>query len=58
VQNLGIAFPFMIAPMVGISHVAFRELVRSYTPPAIDALRFTEMLSTRKLPSERLHVTR
>jgi tRNA-dihydrouridine synthase len=58
VQNLGIAFPFMIAPMVGISHVAFRELVRSYTPPAIDALRFTEMLSTRKLPSERLHVTK
>lgn len=57
-QNLGIKFPFMIAPMVGISHVAFRELVRSYTPLGIDALRFTEMLSTRKLPSERLHVTK
>lgn len=56
-QNLGISFPFMIAPMVGISHVAFRELVKSYTPIGVDALRFTEMLSTRKLPSERLHVT-
>ena len=57
-QNLGIDFPFMIAPMVGISHVAFRELVRSYTPANVNALRFTEMLSTRKLPSERLHVTK
>ena len=57
-QSLGISFPYMIAPMVGISHVAFRELIRSYTPEGIDAIRFTEMLSTRKLPSERLHLTR
>jgi len=56
-QQLGIKFPFMIAPMVGISHVAFRELIRYYTPASVNALRFTEMLSTRKLPSERLHVT-
>jgi tRNA-dihydrouridine synthase B len=48
----------MIAPMVGLSHVAFRDLIRSYTPFSVDALRFTEMLSTRKLPSERLHLTR
>lgn len=57
-KSLGLSFPFMIAPMVGISHVAFRELVRSYTPQGIGALRFTEMLSTRKLPSERLHTTK
>ena len=57
-KALGIDFPFMIAPMVGLSHVAFRELVRSYTPVGVNALRFTEMLSTRKLPSERLHLTR
>ena len=57
-QKLGIKFPFMIAPMVGISHVAFRELIRYYTPVGLDSLRFTEMLSTRKLPSERLHITR
>lgn len=56
-QSLGIEFPFMIAPMVGLSHVAFRELVRSYTPPSLSALCFTEMLSTRKLPSEKLHNT-
>jgi tRNA-dihydrouridine synthase B len=57
-KSLGLSFPFMIAPMVGISHVAFRDLIRSYTPKGLDALRFTEMLSTRKLPSERLHTTR
>lgn len=56
-KNLGLDFPFMIAPMVGLSHVAFRELVRSYTPAGVNALRFTEMLSTRKLPSERLEST-
>lgn len=53
-ETLGIDFPFMIAPMVGISHVAFRELIKSYTPVGINALRFTEMLSTRKIPTERL----
>ncbi len=57
-KSLGLSFPFMIAPMVGISHVAFRDLIRTYTPQGVDALRFTEMLSTRKLPSERLHSTR
>jgi nifR3 family TIM-barrel protein len=56
-KSIGIDFPFMIAPMVGLSHVAFRELVRSYTPVNIKALRFTEMLSTRKLPSEKIHET-
>jgi tRNA-dihydrouridine synthase B len=57
-RRLDVNFPFMIAPMVGISHVAFRELMRAYTPASVDAIRFTEMLSTRKLPSERLHLTR
>jgi len=47
----------MVAPMVGISHVAFRELVRSYLPRHLQALLFTEMLSTRRLPSERLEST-
>lgn len=40
--------------MVGISHVAFRELIRSYLPVGIQSLLFTEMLSTRRIPSERL----
>ncbi len=53
-DRMGITFPFMVGPMVGLSHVAFRELIRSYLPPDINSLLFTEMLSTRRLPSERL----
>lgn len=53
---LGVDFPFMVAPMVGLSHVAFRELIRSYTPADLCPLIFTEMLSSRRLPSERLEV--
>lgn len=52
-NNLGVTFPFMIAPMVGISHVAFRELIRSYLPEGIAPLLFTEMLSTLRLPYEK-----
>lgn len=52
--QLKVDFPFMVAPMVGLSHVAFRELIRAYTPEAITPLLFTEMLSSRRLPSERL----
>ncbi|MEN9529318.1 MAG: hypothetical protein RI932_1191 [Pseudomonadota bacterium] len=55
--RLGLEFPFMVAPMVGLSHVAFRELVRSYTPAGLHPLRFTEMLSTRRIPDEKLETT-
>lgn len=55
-KSLGVDFPFLIAPMVGLSHVAFRELIRAYTPQEITPLIFTEMLSSRRLPSERLHL--
>jgi tRNA-dihydrouridine synthase B len=43
--------------MVGISHVAFRALVRSYLPAGASTLLFTEMLSSRRLPSERVGST-
>lgn len=56
-SRLGVPFPFFIAPMVGISHVAFRELVRSYLPVGLEPLLFTEMLSTRRIPSQRLDTT-
>ncbi|NBX16076.1 MAG: tRNA-dihydrouridine synthase family protein [Proteobacteria bacterium] len=56
-KTLGIDFPFMIAPMVGLTNVAFRELIRSYTPAGIKILTFTEMLSTRRLPDEKLSTT-
>lgn len=54
---LGINFPFLVAPMVGLSHVAFRELLRFYTPSQFNFLRFTEMLSTRRIPGEKLETT-
>ena len=55
--QLGLRFPVLIAPMVGISHVAFRAMLRRYTPVGADPLIFTEMLSTRRLPTERLDTT-
>ncbi|MGH9425396.1 MAG: tRNA-dihydrouridine synthase, partial [Terriglobia bacterium] len=45
-------FPIMFAPMAGLSHVAFRQVVRSYLPAGVSTLLFTEMLSTRLLPDE------
>jgi tRNA-dihydrouridine synthase B len=53
-KRFDITFPFMVGPMVGLSHVVFRELIRQYTPEGVDVLRFTEMLSTRRIPSEHL----
>ena len=45
-------FPVLFAPMAGLSHVAFRQVVRSYLPEGANTLLFTEMLSTRLLPLE------
>ncbi len=42
--------------MVGISHVAFRELVRYYTPKDFNPIIFTEMLSTRRIPNQNLEL--
>src|SRR5215475_6609567 len=49
-----INFPILFAPMAGLSHVAFRQLVRSYLPRGANSLLFTEMLSTRLLPLEQV----
>ena len=56
-NKLNVPFPFFIAPMVGLSHVAFRELIKSYTPQNLNVIRFTEMLSTRRIPNEKLEST-
>lgn len=45
-------FPLCLAPMVGISHVALRELARSYLPSGAKTIWPTEMLNSRKLPKE------
>lgn len=50
-------FPVIFAPMAGLSHVAFRQVVRSYLPAGVSALLFTEMLSTRLLPREEVGET-
>ena len=50
-KKLDIDFPFMVAPMVALSHAALRKAVKRYTPKGLNVLCFTEMLSTRRLPS-------
>jgi len=54
-RALGVRFPFMVAPMVGVSNLPFRELVRSYLPSSVQALLFTEMLSSRRLSGSKLN---
>ncbi len=43
--------------MVGLSHVALREVLRSYLPKDAYTIWPTEMLSSRRLPNERLDET-
>lgn len=45
-------FPVMLAPMVGLSHVALRLLVRRYLPAGAVTIWPTEMLSSWRLPRE------
>jgi len=53
-RGVRVDFPFFLAPMVGLSHVALRETLRSYTPAGAQSLVFTEMLSSRRLSAERV----
>ena len=54
--RLGVDFPFFVGPMVGLSHVAMREVIRSFCPAGLKVHLFSEMLSSLRLPSERLGV--
>lgn len=47
-------FPLTMAPMVGLSHCAFRQLVREYLPAGAETLWPSEMLNSRRLPDETL----
>ena len=51
----GVNFPLCMAPMVGLSHSAFRQLVREYLPEDMVTLWPSEMLNSRRLPHEKLH---
>lgn len=53
-RGLNVDFPCFLAPMVGLSHVALRQTVAAYLPPNHATLLFTEMLSSRRLPTERI----
>ncbi len=50
-------FPVCLAPMVGLSHVAVRTLVRRYLPRDAVTIWPTEMLSSWRLPNEELGST-
>lgn len=49
-----VLFPLAMAPMVALSHVVLRECVRDYLPENINCLWPTEMLSSRRLPNEKI----
>jgi tRNA-dihydrouridine synthase B len=53
-RGVAVDFPFFLAPMVGLSHTALRQTVASYLPEGARTLLFTEMLSSRRLPTERI----
>lgn len=50
-------FPLCLAPMVGLSHVAFRELLAEYLPEGAVTIWPTEMLNSRRVPAENLAKT-
>lgn len=47
-------FPVCLAPMVGLSHVVLRLLVRRYLPAGAEIIWPTEMLNSKKIPFEDL----
>lgn len=50
-------FPLCLAPMVGLTHVALRQVIRSYMPADASTIWPTEMLNSRRIPSEILGET-
>ncbi len=50
-------FPICLAPMVGLSHLPMRRLLRQYMPKGARTLWPTEMLNSRRLPHERVGST-
>lgn len=50
-------YPLCLAPMVGLTHVALRRLISDYLPKNATTLWPTEMLNSRRIPSENLKTT-
>ncbi len=57
ILNAKVNFPVTLAPMVGLSHVAFRRLLRGYLPTGACTIWPTEMLNSRRIPGENLAKT-
>lgn len=47
-------FPVLLAPMVGLTHLVVRRAIQEYLPDGRRSLWPTEMLSSRRLPSQRV----
>ncbi|HVK60465.1 MAG TPA: tRNA-dihydrouridine synthase family protein [Bdellovibrionales bacterium] len=54
ILNGKVNFPVCLAPMVGLTHVAFRRMLREYLPKDAVTIWPTEMLNSRRLPKEDL----
>jgi nifR3 family TIM-barrel protein len=54
ILNGRVNFPVCLAPMVGLTHVAFRLALRRYLPEGAFTIWPTEMLSSRRLPHEQM----
>lgn len=50
-------FPLCLAPMVGISHAAFRDCLSDYLPQEAVTIWPSEMLNSRRIPNENLATT-
>lgn len=48
-------FPVCLAPMVGLSHIGLRLLVRDYMPEGAKTIWPSEMLSSFRIPEENIH---
>ncbi len=57
ILNGKVNFPLCLAPMVGLTHVALREVMREYLPQNAYTIWPTEMLSSRRLPNEDFKTT-
>jgi tRNA-dihydrouridine synthase B len=49
---LDVNFPLCMAPMVGLSHIALRAVAKSYLPEGAKTIWPSEMLNSRRIPSE------
>lgn len=56
-SNSPFNFPVCLAPMVGLTHVALRLVVRNYLPLRAHVPWPTEMLNSRRLPNEKVGFT-